>query len=530
MERLLSKRLSSTAICALALMIIGAGAFFFRVYRLDARPVHTDEAVHMVKASILLEQGVYDYDPHEYHGPTLYYFSMPVLWLTGAKTSAQIPGEWPFLIVTVLFGALLVLLPLFVQDGMGRFACVTAGLLTAVSPAMVFYSRDYIQEILFVTFAFMAIIGMWRYSRNAKLRWAILVGLAAGLLPATKESAIIVYFAWGVAAAGAAAWAWVSEHRWLFHRRIAHWHLAVGLLLALFVVIVALTGGFTHMPAVVDALRSYGNYILRVQSGASVIGGEGVHNHPWWFYMHRLVWYHAEPGPYWTELPIILLACVGMFAAAVGHVPGAHRGFARFIAIYALVLTLVFAVIPYKTPWNLLVFLHPLILCAGMGASYLWHLTESRLARILFVLAAVGCVGLLARRSWQACFVYQADTRNPYVYAQTGKDALRMVRRIEEVAAVSPERRKMVIQVIVPGSDYWPLPWYLRRFANVGYYNAIPEKVVAPVVVTIPNLQEAIEPMLPAKYYSEMFGLRPGVLLTVYIRQDLWDQLVSKRQ
>jgi predicted membrane-bound mannosyltransferase len=48
------------------------------------RPVHTDEAVHSIKFKGLWEDGKYRYDPDEYHGPTLYYATLP-LWPVGER-------------------------------------------------------------------------------------------------------------------------------------------------------------------------------------------------------------------------------------------------------------------------------------------------------------------------------------------------------------------------------------------------------------------------------------------------------------
>ncbi|MCL4691580.1 MAG: hypothetical protein KJ060_03610, partial [Candidatus Hydrogenedentes bacterium] len=72
----------------LLLLITAAGAFAFRLPSLDARPMHGDEANQAVKAGILLDKGKYTYDPVEHHGPTLYYLSLPVAWISGATDFA----------------------------------------------------------------------------------------------------------------------------------------------------------------------------------------------------------------------------------------------------------------------------------------------------------------------------------------------------------------------------------------------------------------------------------------------------------
>jgi len=69
-------------------------------------------------------------------------------------------------IVPVFFGVCLVLLLLLLIDGLGTAAAVYAAVLTAISAAMVFYSRYYIQEMLLVCFTFGAIVSGYRYAQS----------------------------------------------------------------------------------------------------------------------------------------------------------------------------------------------------------------------------------------------------------------------------------------------------------------------------------------------------------------------------
>jgi predicted membrane-bound mannosyltransferase len=55
-----------------ALLLVAAGALALRLPQLDRRPLHADESVHTIKFRGLWDQGVYRYDPQEYHGPSLY--------------------------------------------------------------------------------------------------------------------------------------------------------------------------------------------------------------------------------------------------------------------------------------------------------------------------------------------------------------------------------------------------------------------------------------------------------------------------
>src|SRR5690242_18239479 len=95
--------------CALAILLIFAGALVFRLYRLEIRTFHNDEAVNAVKVTELWQHGVYKYDPDEYHGPVLHYATLPFLWLSGAHGTDDLPDR-TLRLAPVAFGASLILL------------------------------------------------------------------------------------------------------------------------------------------------------------------------------------------------------------------------------------------------------------------------------------------------------------------------------------------------------------------------------------------------------------------------------------
>src|SRR4030042_322504 len=74
----------SFLLLALAILVLTSVALAIRLPRLGQRPMHGDEANQAVKAGILLETGVYRYDPHEHPGPVLYWLTLPSLRLSGA--------------------------------------------------------------------------------------------------------------------------------------------------------------------------------------------------------------------------------------------------------------------------------------------------------------------------------------------------------------------------------------------------------------------------------------------------------------
>ena len=178
--------------------IVFIGAILFRLAGLDLRPMHHDEANQAVKFGTLLEKGEYRYDKADHHGPSLYYLTLPVAWAF-SKTSLASLDEVTLRLLPALFGAAILLLLLLLVKGMGRTAVFFASLFAAISPAMVYYSRFYIQEMLFVFFVLGLLGSLWRYLLYPSARWALTAGLFAGMMYATKETSVIIFAAVGLA-------------------------------------------------------------------------------------------------------------------------------------------------------------------------------------------------------------------------------------------------------------------------------------------------------------------------------------------
>ena len=184
-------------------------ALALRAARLDVRPMHHDEANQAIKFGDLLERGEYRYDFRDHHGPTLYYLTLPSAWLGGRHTLASL-DEVTLRRVPVMFGAATILLLPLVSAGIGRTAVAAAAILMALSPAMVFYSRMFIQEALLSCFTLAFVIAAGRVAMGGGRAWWVLAGVAAGLAAATKETSAIVLPA-AIAACAIAWWSLGSE-------------------------------------------------------------------------------------------------------------------------------------------------------------------------------------------------------------------------------------------------------------------------------------------------------------------------------
>ena len=496
-----------------------AAALAFRMTALDTRPLHHDEANQAVRFGTLLETGEYTYDRTDHHGPTLYYLTLPFAWTAGQRTLAAL-DERTIRMVPAVFGAATLLLFLPLSRGLGRTAVISAAALAAVSPVFTYYSRFYIQEPVFVFFVLAFVIASGFYATRPRVGAAVAAGLAAGFAYATKETSIIVLPAAIAACAAALVRPAAAERHGprvpVF--RHAFWAIAAAAVPAL----VLYTGFFRSPVGFVESIRAFTIYFAR---GVD----PGPHVQPWSAYFRMLTW-SSEGGLVWTEALILLLAAIGA-VSAVAHRRTSFWPF--YVCLYSLFTAAIFSAVRYKTPWNVLPFYVGLVLLAGVGVAALFIRMRHPAVRTVAVAALAAGVCHLGVQNVRANFRYAADPRNPYVYAHTSTDFLKLAARIRDVAAVHPEGRRTLVKVIAGPHEQWPLPWYLRDFERVGYWTRATDAGAlddAPLIVASQENTAAVEAAVGERYQSEFYGLRPGVLLTVYIERRLWERFLETRQ
>jgi len=523
-----------------AIVILAAA---LRLPALDHRPMHADEAVHAAKLGALLEQGLYKYDPTEYHGPTLYYLTLIPARVAGAARYSDL-NEIILRCVPALIGVLLVAAHVLLVPVVGFRAVAIAALFAAVSPAMVFYSRYYIQETLLAAFSFGALISLCRYVQTARVGWAIGAGASVGLMFATKETWVIacgamvaaLLFAWAFerrrpdAASRGSSLATPSQPtkpRTLSGIR-ARRHAAAAAVTAVAVSALLFSSCFTHPRGIVDSVAAYATYVARA-------GEASWHVHPWHFYFGSLLYSGSNGAPVWTEAAILGLALAGALMAIGGRgAGGGDVGLVRMLAAYAVLLAACYSAIPYKTPWCVLGFLHGFILLAGVGGAGLLAIAATPPAKALVVGCLAAAVAHLGWLAWAGSVPFASDPRNPWVYAHTGTGVFEIERRVSALAGAHPDGSRMPIEII-SGGNLWPLPWYLRRFPSVRWETSpVNDGAHAPVILITPEMEGALTTKLyewrrPGErdLYVPLFDapieLRPQVEVRGYAAKGLWD-------
>ncbi len=494
-------------------------ALGIRTYSLDARPMHTDEAVQAVKFGQLLETGEYNYNPEHFHGPTLYYFTLPVAWIRGQENLPQI-DEITVRLVSALFGSVLILSLFWMRDGLGPAGTVLTGALMAFSPALAYYSRYYIQEPLLVTFTSCALACGWRSYRNPKMIWALATGIFAGLMLATKESSLISLFAFGAALMVCWITALRSRGAISFNLKTPQ-TIRLGLtalISAALISAVFYSSFLTNPSGIADAIIS--PFVYSLESG---------HEKPFYYYMALLTGLKGGLGILAGEGAVVLIALSAAFIGFRRNWLMTPNGqLRRFLASFTLILFIIYSLIPYKTPWLVLSLLLGLALLAGSGLQALYDRYPKSLARVGISTLLIIALALLLRGVYLTNFRFSADPRNPYAYVHPNTDVLKIEERLNGLAEVSPNGPRLSIKVI--SEEYWPLPWYLRHYENSGYWNDIPEAPDASVIIVSAKLQQNLETRISQKYQIEYRGLRPGVILLIYVEQKLWDRYLKKFQ
>ena len=520
-----SKKNDSLSLAALLLLLalsLGLG-ISYRWAGLEARPLHTDEAILATKLASLWNGQGFDYDPSDYHGPGLHYVS----WLQGKVLGWGPSADWTatqLRQVCAVCGLGVMLCSLLFVPALGSRAAVLALLMIAVSPMMVFYSRYFIMEMLLVLLVALSLAALWRWSVTRNRFWLLVCGASLGFQHATKETFVLNV--------GAAALAWLAAS-WLISdtsrggplrlsearrpRKPSRPLYQVAATAAL-VSVACYSGGFTEWSDVRESVTTYMNYLERSQ-------GSG-HEKPWHYYLSLIFW--RKDGLVWTEALIGGLGIVGIIHAFWGnHRDGKRHRFLVFLSLYTLVLFSGYSFLAYKTPWSILTAQHSLTLLAGVGAAALWGVLDRGLANLAFQTAFGLGIYHLCTQTSLAINAYKADPRNPYVYAHTSTHLLQLIQTVRKLEALDPAT-PLTIQVI--NRDHgWPLPWYFRDLPTVGFQTSPPGRIDADIIIAEASQRASVMAAITAGDYRDtgLHGLRPGVPLIMLVKAPLWNALLA---
>ena len=458
----------------LAWIALIAFALVLRLVALGDRPPHHDEAIHCDFAYNLLNQGTYRYDP-TYHGPLIYYVMAPLFLILGASTAV---GR----LYPALAGVALGALPLMLRRRLGAGAAWWSGLILAISPIMLYYSRFARED---VPVAFFTALALTLFLLVRKKGWRLIpwIGVAAAghammketfyvTVPLLAFSTYVVTLRDGVWVSVRKGFVWIDTHR-----------VAVGTAILWFFVITVtgFTVFFVHPEdwafPVKAVIYWYGQH--KIQR----VGG------PWFYHLPRLALYEFLP----------------IAAALVWAVRRRHRlkRLEVFCLAWGLSAIAVYAYLGEKVPWLAVHQMLPFVPLAGAQLSRTFSPQGRWWSRAL---ATAG----LAATAWSAAassFLYPAiTTSDPHaelmVFVQTTPEEQALANYAKALAVVQKEG----MVAAVDGEASWPLSWQLKK---VPVWWAAPQAGMhPPLVVCDPDKEGATRQILGDGYTVRRIPLR----------------------
>ena len=175
-----------------AFLLVALVAAAMRLWELDGRAMHYDEAIHL-HFSWKLAHGIeYAHSPWM-HGPFQIELVAVVLkYLGDTDYLARLPYA--------LFGVTLTVLPYFMRRLIGDKGAVCAAVILAFSPSLLYFSRFGRNDILMAVWAVLLLIMLWQYAIHSRKRYLFGAAAVTALMLATKETAYFVILFMGLTA------------------------------------------------------------------------------------------------------------------------------------------------------------------------------------------------------------------------------------------------------------------------------------------------------------------------------------------
>ncbi len=550
-------------------------AAFLRFFMLELKPLHHDEGVNGYFLLELFRKGVYKYDPSNYHGPTLYFDTLVFTKLFGLETFSIRAS-------VAVFGVLLVLLTLFLRRYIGTIGSLTAALLLALSPGMVYISRYFIHEMLFVFFSLGIVVGIVYFIEGKPLGtfgtiatsflllicFIVLPFGLADIFPNNNVylrmcffliEGVLVFFlmkmllGWNEGKAAYLVLASASTALFFGTKETAF--ITIGTMLIACVCVFVWRKLYISLIGKIDetwlepATLTFSNFRKQFGENTDLILTlilitvtfiyVGVLFFTSFFTYPEGIVKAFEAYSFWTktgvkdhaygytkyavwllkiEAPILILSAIGTIIALA---TARHR-FAIFTGFWSFGLAAAYSIIPYKTPWLALSFILPMCIIAGYGINELFANKQSTVKAFGGFLLAVA-IGVLSYQTYDLNFVNYDDEDMPYVYAHTKRGFHDLIKQIKYFAEKSGKGKDASIEVI--SDEYWSMPWYMRDYPKAVFHSQFIDASTSEMIVASEQKQkdELLERYGQHYKYAGTFPLRPGVDLMLLVRRDLAD-------
>ncbi|MEP9411191.1 MAG: TIGR03663 family protein [Candidatus Brocadia sp.] len=484
-------------------------ASLIRFWNLGLRPFHSDEGVNSFFLLNLLNRNYYHYDPANYHGPFLYYIGLIPFYIFGLT-------DFAFRFMPAMFGTMVVALLYPLRRRLGKMGLLTAGLLMAISPATSFFSRDTIHEIYLVFFSLAVVVSFFLYSETRKSRYIYFAAASIAFVITIKETYILTFAVYALSLAIVYCYEMVflsKGNRFQYFKDVftafavdcRKNKYAIGISVGIFLLINFLfySSFFTYYDGIKGILTT-----LKIWTKTGTHAGG--HAKPFFYYFKLL---------YKFELPMLVLGVAGFYYSF-------RRGnkFTVFMASWAILIYTVYSFIPYKTPWLIVNILLPLSIMGGIFVNNIFSIIKKKWQYAVFYPVYVCVFVFFCHQSIMLNFKNYDDERYELVYVQTKRDIYNLLDRLKTLS--DKYGKNMTINIV--SREYWPLPWYLREYKNAKFWGKVIDNPNAPVIIVDKNGETELNKKLKGDYRKERFVLRPGVWLSAYIQQGLYESKSDK--
>ena len=169
-------------------MLVAVG-LALRLWELDGRTMHYDEAIHVHFAWKLFQGKEFIHSPWM-HGPFQVELTSLVFWIFGDT-------DFTARVSYALFGSALVGLPYFLREHLGKRGALITGVMLALSPNLLYFSRFGRNDIMMAFWATALLILFWRYMHHPKHRYLFIASALIAFMFATKETAYMIVMIFG---------------------------------------------------------------------------------------------------------------------------------------------------------------------------------------------------------------------------------------------------------------------------------------------------------------------------------------------
>jgi uncharacterized protein (TIGR03663 family) len=456
-------------------------AFALRFYNLDLRPFHHDESVHAHFSYLLFKQGTYRYEPM-WHGPFLYYVTAVLYRVFG-------DSEWMSRMMPALFGVALVALPFTLKKQLGFKASLITAFLLAISPAFLYYSRFFRNDIYLVFFSLAAVVCVIQYREKKKSGFIYLASFLFALALCTKENAYITAFSFFSFAAAY----FLYTHRQHTRKDLMrifkdNWLMcivSVSIIVILYTSLYSFFFGNTpdciarhseHLP-LINAIVTWSPHLSTCISYIACPVVEAV--------SHWSSYNTGPTGPFFFyaalsllyELPLVIFGTAGMVYFA-----RKKDTLMVFMSYWAMSSFFIYSFVVYeKAPWILLHMLLPLAFIAGAFTAELLKSLEREkvLYNYLFSAFTLLVFFFCIFASVNLNYYHFDDPAEPMIQAAQPPASFNdLMATIEEVAP-QYEGNQTNIQVL-DGIAKTQYLWHLRHYRSVDWS---PEELDAPIIL-----------------------------------------------